>query len=72
MPANKNPQTLRPTFQPDRVIAPHRTRRQWEYTVLSDEQPLKSTRLDVYGYEGWELVTVYVRLDAVFKREVMQ
>ena len=47
--------------------------RTWEYHTLSSEKPLLSADLNAYGVEGWELVSVYVRFDAVyavFKREV--
>ena len=48
--------------------------RQWEYMTLSSEQPLKIADYNIFGADGWELVTVYVRMDAVhavFKREVV-
>ena len=48
--------------------------RLWEHMTLSSEQPLKKSDLDAYGADGWELVDVYVRMDAVhavFKREVI-
>ena len=51
-----------------------KTRRRWEYTTLSNERPLRTTDYDQYGGDGWELVSVYVRMDAVhavFKREVV-
>ena len=45
----------------------------WHYITLSSEQPLNSADYNEYGVDGWELVSVYVRKDAVhavFKREV--
>ena len=45
----------------------------WEYQTLSSERPLSKSDYDVFGADGWELVSVYVRMDAVhavFKREV--
>ncbi len=59
---------------PSTPPAPKPARRQWEYTTLSGEQPLRASQYDAYGAEGWELVTVYVRIDsvyAVFKREIV-
>ena len=50
------------------------SRRRWEYTTLSAERPLTAAQFDAYGADGWELVSVYVRMDAVhavFKREVV-
>lgn len=47
-------------------------RRRWEYTTLSAERPLTAAQFDDYGADGWELISVYVRMDAVhavFKRE---
>lgn len=47
--------------------------RQWKYGTISGERPLTKADLDVFGADGWELVSVYVRMDAVhavFKREV--
>ena len=49
-------------------------RRRWEYTTLSAERPLTAKQYEDYGADGWELVSVYVRMDtvhAVFKREVL-
>ncbi len=51
-----------------------KNRRQWEYMTLSSERVLSKADYDIYGADGWELVTVYVRMDAVhavFKREVV-
>ncbi len=48
--------------------------RLWEYMILMSEQPLKTADYNVFGADGWELVSVYVRKDAVhavFKREVV-
>ena len=48
--------------------------RMWEYTTLNSERPLMRIEYNVLGAEGWELVAVYVRMDAVhavFKREVV-
>ena len=48
--------------------------RLWEYMTLSSEQPLKVSDFNIFGADGWELVGVYVRMDAVhavFKREVV-
>ena len=48
--------------------------RLWEYMTLSSEQPLKVSDFNIYGVDGWELVSVYVRKDAVyavFKREML-
>ena len=45
----------------------------WEYMTLSSEQPLHKADYNLYGVDGWELVSVYVRMDAVhavFKREI--
>lgn len=63
MPPTKGP-------SPQRVA---RTRRRFEYTTLSADRPLTAAQLTDYGADGWELVTIYVRMDsvyAVFKREV--
>ena len=60
----------RPPVQP---VAPVKARR-WEYTTLSAERPLTAKQYEDYGADGWELVSVYVRMDtvhAVFKREVL-
>ncbi len=46
----------------------------WEYQTLSSERPLSVADYNVFGVDGWELVCVYVRMDAVhavFKREVV-
>lgn len=46
----------------------------WEYMTLSSERPLNMADYTVFGADGWELVAVYVRMDAVhavFKREVL-
>ena len=48
--------------------------RQWVYITLSSERPLSTADYNEYGVDGWELVSVYVRMDAVhavFKREVV-
>ena len=48
--------------------------RLWEYQTLSSERPLSVADYNVFGADGWELVSVYVRMDAVhavFKREVV-
>ena len=48
--------------------------RLWEYMTLSSEQPLKVSDFNIFGVDGWELVSVYVRMDAVhavFKREMV-
>ena len=48
--------------------------RQWEHQTLSSERPLSKADYDAFGTDGWELVSVYVRMDAVhavFKREVV-
>ena len=48
--------------------------RLWEYMTLSSERPLNTADYNLYGVDGWELVSVYVRMDAVhavFKREVV-
>ena len=48
--------------------------RMWEYMTLSSERPLSKPDYDVFGLDGWELTSVYVRMDAVhavFKREVV-
>ncbi len=48
--------------------------RLWEYTTLSSERPLMTIEYNLRGADGWELVSVYVRMDAVhavFKREVV-
>ena len=48
--------------------------RRWEYQTLSSERPLSVADYNVFGADGWELVCVYVRMDAVhavFKREVI-
>ena len=58
---------------PQQPVAPVKARK-WEYTTLSAERPLTAAQFDVYGADGWELVNVYVRMDAVhavFKREVI-
>ncbi len=55
-------------------VAPFTARTQWEYMTLQSEQPLKVSDYNIYGADGWELVCVYVRMDAVhavFKREVV-
>ncbi len=54
---------------PQLPVVAHR----WEYMVLNSERPLSKPDYDQYGDDGWELVSVYVRMDAVhavFKREV--
>ncbi len=59
----------KPKTPPNPVIA-----RMWEYMTLSSERPLSKADYDVFGLDRWELVTVYVRMDAVhavFKREVV-
>jgi len=46
----------------------------WEYITLVNERPLRTADYNEYGVDGWELVSVYVRMDAVhavFKREVV-
>ena len=46
----------------------------WEHMVLNSERPLSKADYDIFGADGWELVSVYVRMDAVhavFKREVV-
>lgn len=46
----------------------------WEYSTLSSERPLSTADYTEFGVDGWELVSVYVRMDAVhavFKREVV-
>ncbi len=46
----------------------------WEYMTLSNERPVNKTDYNTFGSDGWELVAVYVRMDAVyavFKREVV-
>jgi len=68
-PPNDGPQSR---TQIERSIA--QSRRRWEYTTLSSEQPIRASLYDDYGADGWELVSVYVRMDAVhavFKREVL-
>lgn len=62
--------------RPSKWIAPvpATTRRKWEYITLSSERPLNKADYDAFGADGWELVSVYVRMDAVhavFKREVV-
>lgn len=45
----------------------------WEYKTLSSERPLSESDFNQFGADGWELVSVYVRMDAVhavFKREM--
>ncbi len=52
----------------------NKIRRMWEYQTLSSERPLSVADYNVFGADGWELVGVYVRMDAVhavFKREVL-
>ena len=47
--------------------------RLWEHQTLNSERPLSKADLDIFGVDGWELVSVYVRMDAVhavFKREI--
>ena len=59
----------RPKTPPNPPIA-----RLWEYMTLSSERPLSVADYNVFGADGWELVSVYVRMDAVhavFKREVV-
>ena len=59
----------RPKTPAEPVIA-----RLWEYKTLSSERPLETAGYNVFGHDGWELVSVYVRMDAVhavFKREVV-
>ena len=49
------------------------TRPRYEYTTLSAERPLTAAQFDDYGKDGWRVVGVYVRMDAVhviFEREV--
>ncbi len=49
-------------------------RPRYEYTTLSSEQPIKAAQLDSYGVDGWRVVGVYVRFDAVhviFEREAL-
>lgn len=73
MPPNKNVQTPRPPIDLTRART-LTARRRWEYTTFSSEQPIRSAQIDSYGADGWELVDVYVRMDAVhavFKREVV-
>jgi hypothetical protein len=56
-----------------RIKAPPQ-RPRYEYTTLSAERPLTAAQLDSYGVDGWRIVGVYVRMDAVhviFEREVM-
>lgn len=46
----------------------------WEYQTLASERPLTVNDYNQFGADGWELVSVYVRMDAVhavFKREVV-
>ena len=62
--------------RPAKRIAPAAivARRRWEYQTLSSERPLSKADYDVYGDDGWDLVGVYVRMDAVhavFKREAV-
>ena len=48
--------------------------RRWEYATLASERPLSTADYNEFGTDGWELVCVYVRMDAVhavFKREVV-
>ena len=48
--------------------------RRWEYMTLSNERPVNKVDYNIFGADGWELVSVYVRMDAVyavFKREVV-
>ncbi len=48
--------------------------RMWEYMTLSSERPLNTADYNRFGADDWELVSVYVRMDAVhavFKREVI-
>lgn len=50
-----------------------KTDRRWEYMTLSSERPLTVNDFNQFGADGWELVSIYVRMDAVhavFKREV--
>ena len=61
-----------PTISPSELVEiPHR---RWEHMTLSSERPLSKPDYDVFGADGWELTSVYVRMDAVhavFKREVV-
>ena len=57
-----------------KTMPPPVSRLKWEYMTLSSERPLHTADYDVCGADGWELVNVYVRMDAVhavFKREVV-
>ena len=48
--------------------------RLWEYMTLSDNYAIRQADYNLFGVDGWELVSVYVRMDAVhavFKREVI-
>ncbi len=48
--------------------------RKWQYITLSSERPLSMADYNEFGADGWELVSVYVRMDAVyavFKREMI-
>ena len=59
----------RPKTLPNPPIA-----RLWHYITISSERPLSTADYNEYGIDGWELVSVYVRMDAVhavFKREVV-
>ena len=50
------------------------TARMWEYTQIIFPAAARPAELNVFGADGWELVNVYVRMDAVhavFKREVV-
>ena len=71
MPPNKNTQTPRP--EPPRYLPARTLRHTWEYAMLFSERPMTETELNVYGADGWELVSIFVRFDAVhavFKREI--
>ena len=55
---------------PQLTLVAHR----WEYMTLSSERSLSKADYNILGADGWELVSVYVRMDAVyavFKREVV-
>ncbi len=55
-------------------MPPLPTRPRYEYTTLSSEQPIKAAQLDSYGVDGWRVVGMYVRFDAVhviFEREAL-
>ena len=77
MPANKNPQTPRPPFDPG-VLLTAKPRR-WEYMTIVYDGPFGKTSLNEYGADRWELVQIYTQDDpmrahayhAVFKREVV-